>query len=80
MYAVMGITGQVGDAAAYALLANRHARLDPAVPIEDTIGAIVDMVTAGYVRRIGLSEVGTATIRRVAAVHSISPTFRSNTR
>jgi len=50
------------------------------VPIEDTVGAIADMVTVGYVRRIGLSEVGTATIRRVAAVHSISPTFRSNTR
>jgi aryl-alcohol dehydrogenase-like predicted oxidoreductase len=49
----------------------RPARLDPAVPIEDTIGAIADMVKAGYVRYIGLSEVGSATIRRAAAVHPI---------
>ncbi|HEY0183155.1 MAG TPA: aldo/keto reductase [Rhodopila sp.] len=50
----------------------RPARLDPAVPIEDTIGAIGDMVQAGYVRHIGLSEVGAETIRRAAAVHPIS--------
>ena len=49
----------------------RPARLDPQVPIEDTIGAIADMVKAGYVRHIGLSEVGSATIRRAAAVHPI---------
>jgi aryl-alcohol dehydrogenase-like predicted oxidoreductase len=49
----------------------RPARLDPAVPIEDTIGAIADMVKAGYVRHIGLSEVGSETIRRAAAVHPI---------
>jgi aryl-alcohol dehydrogenase-like predicted oxidoreductase len=49
----------------------RPARLDPAVPIEDTIGAIADMVRVGYVRHIGLSEVGAATIRRAAAVHPI---------
>jgi aryl-alcohol dehydrogenase-like predicted oxidoreductase len=49
----------------------RPARLDPNVPIEDTIGAIADMVKAGYVRHIGLSEVGSATIRRAAAVHPI---------
>ena len=49
----------------------RPARLDPAVPIEDTVGAIADMVKAGYVRHIGLSEVGAATIRRAAAVHPI---------
>ncbi len=49
----------------------RPARLDPVVPIEDTIGAIADMVKAGYVRHIGLSEVGTATIRRAHAVHPI---------
>lgn len=49
----------------------RPARLDPAVPIEDTIGAIADMVKAGYVRHIGLSETGTETIRRAAAVHPI---------
>ena len=46
-------------------------RLDPNVPVEDTIGAIADMVKAGYVRHIGLSEVGSATIRRAAAVHPI---------
>jgi aryl-alcohol dehydrogenase-like predicted oxidoreductase len=49
----------------------RPARLDPNVPIEDTIGAIADMVRAGYVRHIGLSEVGAETIRRAAAVHPI---------
>jgi len=49
----------------------RPARLDPSVPIEDTIGAIADMVQAGYVRHIGLSEVGPDTIRRAAAVHPI---------
>jgi aryl-alcohol dehydrogenase-like predicted oxidoreductase len=49
----------------------RPARLDPAVPIEDTIGAIADMVKAGHVRAIGLSEVGPETIRRAAAVHPI---------
>lgn len=49
----------------------RPARLDPNVPIEDTIGAIADMVKAGYVKHIGLSEVGAATIRRAAAVHPI---------
>jgi aryl-alcohol dehydrogenase-like predicted oxidoreductase len=49
----------------------RPARLDPIVPIEDTIGAIADMVKAGYVRHIGLSEVGPDTIRRAAAVHPI---------
>ncbi len=49
----------------------RPARLDPNVPIEDTIGAIADMVKAGYVRHVGLSEVGAATIRRAAAVHPI---------
>jgi aryl-alcohol dehydrogenase-like predicted oxidoreductase len=50
----------------------RPARLDPNVPIEDTIGAIADMIQAGYVRYIGLSEVGSATIRRAATVHPIS--------
>jgi len=50
----------------------RPARLDPAVPIEDTIGAIADMVRAGYVRYVGLSEVGVNTIRRAHAVHRIA--------
>ncbi|MBK6006317.1 aldo/keto reductase [Ramlibacter ginsenosidimutans] len=50
----------------------RPARLDPDVPIEDTVGAIADMVKAGYVRHIGLSEVGADTIRRAAAVHPIA--------
>jgi aryl-alcohol dehydrogenase-like predicted oxidoreductase len=49
----------------------RPARLDPAVPIEETIGAIADLVKAGYVRHIGLSEVGPDTIRRAHAVHPI---------
>ncbi|HYD67332.1 aldo/keto reductase [Azospirillum sp.] len=50
----------------------RPARLDPAVPIEETIGAMADMVKAGYIRHIGLSEVGADTIRRAHAVHPIS--------
>ncbi|MCW2752541.1 MAG: aldo/keto reductase [Aeromicrobium sp.] len=50
----------------------RPARLDPDVPIEDTIGAIAELVEAGYVRHIGLSEVGAETIRRAHAVHPIS--------
>ncbi|CAO3378142.1 aldo/keto reductase [Azospirillum argentinense] len=50
----------------------RPARLDPSVPIEDTVGAMADMVKAGYIRHIGLSEVGPETIRRAAAVHPIS--------
>ena len=49
----------------------RPSRLDPAVPIEDTIGAVADMVKAGYVRHIALSEVGVDTIRRAAKVHPI---------
>ena len=49
----------------------RPSRLDPSVPIEDTVGAIAEMVKAGYVRHIGLSEVGPETIRRAAAVHPI---------
>jgi aryl-alcohol dehydrogenase-like predicted oxidoreductase len=49
----------------------RPARLDPNVPIEETIGAIAEMVQAGYVRHIGLSEVGPDTIRRAASVHPI---------
>jgi aryl-alcohol dehydrogenase-like predicted oxidoreductase len=50
----------------------RPARLDPAVPIEDTVGTIADLIKAGYVRHIGLSEVGADTIRRAAAVHPIA--------
>lgn len=49
----------------------RPARLDASVPIEDTIGAIAELVKAGYVRHIGLSEVGVETIRRANAVHPI---------
>jgi aryl-alcohol dehydrogenase-like predicted oxidoreductase len=49
----------------------RPARLDPKVPIEETIGAIAEMVQAGYVRHVGLSEVGAETIARAVAVHPI---------
>jgi aryl-alcohol dehydrogenase-like predicted oxidoreductase len=49
----------------------RPARLDPNVPIEDTVGAIADLVKTGYVRAIGLSEVGPETIRRAHRVHPI---------
>jgi aryl-alcohol dehydrogenase-like predicted oxidoreductase len=50
----------------------RPARLDPNVPIEDTVGAIADLIRAGYVRHVGLSEVGPDTIRRAHAVQPIS--------
>ena len=50
----------------------RPGRLDPAVPIEETVGAIGDLVKAGWVRHVGLSEVGADTIRRAHAVHPIS--------
>ena len=49
----------------------RPARLDPDVPIEETVGAIADAIAAGWVRHIGLSEIGAATLRRAAAVHPI---------
>jgi aryl-alcohol dehydrogenase-like predicted oxidoreductase len=50
----------------------RPGRLDPAVPIEETVGAIADLIKAGYVRSVGLSEVGADTIRRAHRVHPIS--------
>jgi aryl-alcohol dehydrogenase-like predicted oxidoreductase len=50
----------------------RPGRFDPAVPIEETIGAIAELVKAGYVRAIGLSEVGAETVRRAHAVHPIA--------
>lgn len=50
----------------------RPARLDPNVPIEETVGALAEMVKAGYIRHIGLSEVSAETLRRAQAVHPIS--------
>lgn len=50
----------------------RPARLDPQVPIEETVGIIADLVKAGWVRHVGLSEVGADTIRRAAKVHPIA--------
>ncbi|MES4886099.1 aldo/keto reductase [Streptomyces sp. NPDC000349] len=50
----------------------RPARLDPNVPVEETVGAIAEMVQAGLVRHIGLSEVGADTLRRAQAVHPIA--------
>jgi aryl-alcohol dehydrogenase-like predicted oxidoreductase len=49
----------------------RPARLNPEVPVEETIGAVKEMVDAGYVRHVGLSEVGAKALRRAAAVHPI---------
>ncbi|MFF7980986.1 aldo/keto reductase [Streptomyces sp. NPDC007901] len=80
--AFVGIEGRpahVKNALAYSLrrLGTDHvdiyrpARIDPATPIEDTIGAVADLVQAGHVRHIGLSEVGPQTIRRAHAVHPI---------
>ncbi len=48
------------------------ARLDPDVPIEDTVGAIAQMIDAGYVRYLGLSEMGAETIRRAHQVHPVT--------
>ncbi len=48
------------------------ARINPAIPVEETIGAVADMVKAGYVRHIGVSEVGAETLRRAHATHPIS--------
>ena len=48
------------------------ARLDPRVPIEDTVGAIAEMIDAGFVRYLGLSEMGADTIRRAHAVHPVT--------
>jgi aryl-alcohol dehydrogenase-like predicted oxidoreductase len=50
----------------------RLGRFNPEVPIEETVGAIAEMVEAGYVRHVGLSEVGAGTIRRAATTHPIS--------
>lgn len=50
----------------------RPARLDPAVPIEETVGAMAEMINKGYLKHIGLSEVGSETIRRAHATHPIS--------
>jgi aryl-alcohol dehydrogenase-like predicted oxidoreductase len=48
------------------------ARLDPRVPIEETVGAIAEMIEAGFVRYLGLSEMGAGTIRRAHAVHPVT--------
>jgi aryl-alcohol dehydrogenase-like predicted oxidoreductase len=50
----------------------RPGRLDASVPIEETVGAIADMIAAGHVRQVGLSEVGADTLKRAQAVHPIS--------
>ncbi len=49
----------------------RPARVDPHVPIEETVGAIVDLIRSGHVRHVGLSEAGASTLRRAQAVHPI---------
>ncbi len=49
----------------------RPARVDPQVPIEETVGAIVDLIRSGHVRHVGLSEAGAGTLRRAQAVHPI---------
>ncbi|MFE7893053.1 aldo/keto reductase [Streptomyces sp. NPDC057412] len=79
---IVGVEGRpahVKNALAYSLrrLGTDHidiyrpARLDPDTPIEDTVGALADLVQAGHIRHIGLSEVGPGTIRRAHAVHPI---------
>ena len=81
--AVVGVDGRpaaVKNSLAYSLrrLGTDHidiyrlGRLDPAVPIEETVGTIGEMVQEGFVRYVGLSEVGAATVRRAHAVHPIA--------
>jgi aryl-alcohol dehydrogenase-like predicted oxidoreductase len=50
----------------------RLGRVDPEVPIEETVGAIAEMIAAGYVRHVGLSEAGPETLRRAYAVHPVA--------
>ncbi len=50
----------------------RPARVDPQVPIEETVGAIADLIRAGYVRHLGLSEASAATVRRVHQVYPVA--------
>ena len=50
----------------------RPGRVDPNVPIEETVGAIADMIKAGHVRHVGLSEAGIETVRRACAVHPVA--------
>ncbi|MFG2104212.1 aldo/keto reductase [Micromonospora echinaurantiaca] len=50
----------------------RPARMSSDVPVEDVVGTLADLVTAGHVRHIGLSEVGAETLRRAHAVHPIA--------
>jgi aryl-alcohol dehydrogenase-like predicted oxidoreductase len=81
--AVVGVDGRpaaVKSSLAYSLrrLGTDHVdiyrlgRVDPAVPIEDTVGAISDLVEAGYVRHVGLSEAGADTVRRAHATHPVA--------
>src|SRR5436853_2502361 len=50
----------------------RLGRVDPNVPIEETVGAIAQMIQAGYVRHVGLSEAGAATVRRAQAAYPVA--------
>jgi aryl-alcohol dehydrogenase-like predicted oxidoreductase len=50
----------------------RLGRVDPQVPIEETVGAIAEMITAGYVRHVGLSEAGAETVRRANVAHPVA--------
>jgi aryl-alcohol dehydrogenase-like predicted oxidoreductase len=50
----------------------RLGRVDPQVPIEETVGAIAELVRGGYVRHVGLSETGADTLRRASSVHAIA--------
>jgi aryl-alcohol dehydrogenase-like predicted oxidoreductase len=50
----------------------RPARVDPNVPIEETVGAIAELVQAGHVRQLGLSEAGSNTVRRAHRVHPVA--------
>jgi aryl-alcohol dehydrogenase-like predicted oxidoreductase len=81
--AIVGLDGRpaaVKNSLAYSLrrLGTDHVdiyrlgRVDPAVPIEETVGAIADLIRAGYVRHVGLSEAGVDTVRRAHATHPVA--------
>lgn len=53
-------------------LSAREARLDPAVPVEDGVGTLGDLVGKGHIRQVRLSDAGATTIRRAHAVHPIT--------
>ena len=68
----LGKIGPCVSAMGLGCMVYRPGRTDSVVPIEETVGAIADLITAGHVRYVGLSEAGAATVRRAHAVHPVT--------